>query len=124
MQTILPDPHEGVNPQPAYYAVIPASVRYSKSLPSSAKLFFGEITALCSVAGYCWASNAYFMALYDVDRSTLKRWISALSKEGFIRVELVSGTCERRIFDTTIRAQNPAQKCAPPGAKMRPIVLY
>ena len=115
---------ETVKPQPSYYAVIPASVRYCKSLPSSAKLLFGEITALCSVEGFCWASNAYFMALYDVNRSTLQRWISALAKEGFIRVDLVPGTGERRIYDLTIHPSTPPQKRGGGAAKMRPVVLH
>ena len=120
MNTTLPDPHEGVNPQPAYYAVIPATVRYCKSLPPAAKLFFGEVTALCSVEGYCWASNAYFMALYGVNRSTLQRWLSALASAGFVRVELIPGTGERRIFDLTIKAITPPQKRGDPAAKMPP----
>ncbi len=110
----------GLQPQPSYYAVIPATVRYCKSLPPAAKLLFGEITALCSVEGFCWASNAYFMALYGVDRSTLQRWVSALAREGFIRVDLVSGTGERRIYDLTIQPTTPPQKCGGGAAKTPP----
>ena len=116
----LPAALDAVNPQPSYYAVIPASVRYCKSLPPAAKLFFGEITALCSVAGYCWASNAYFCGLYDVDRSTLQRWLSALAREGFVRIELIPGTGERRIYDLTIKPTSPPQKSGTPAAKVPP----
>lgn len=94
-------------PRPAYYGVIPAPVRYCKALPPAAKLLFTEITALCSVKGYCWASNAYFTDLYEVERYTVQRWLSALSKAGFIRVELGPGPGERRIYDLTI---TPPQK--------------
>ena len=104
---------ENVAPKPGYYAVIPASVRYCKSIPPAAKLLFGEITALCSVEGYCWASNAYFCDLYGVDRATVQRWLSALAKEGFIRVELVPGTGQRRIYDMTIQPTTPPQKRGP-----------
>jgi hypothetical protein len=74
------------NETPAYFAVIPANVRYCKSLQPAARLFYGELTALCSKEGYCWAENPYFMELYDVDRGTIKRWLRALEKEGFIRI--------------------------------------
>ena len=34
-----------------YYAVIPAEVRYDKSLKPNAKLLYGELTSLCSRSG-------------------------------------------------------------------------
>lgn len=99
----------------AYFGIIPAPVRYCKALPPAAKLLFSEITALTKREGYCWASNAHFQELYGVDRATIKRWLAALIKEGFIRVDLVPGTGIRRIYDLTIP---PAQKRTPPGAKV------
>ena len=38
---------------PAYHAVIPADVRYDARLKASAKLLYGELTALCDREGYC-----------------------------------------------------------------------
>lgn len=73
----------------AYYAVIPANVRYCKDLSANMKLMYGEITALSNEKGYCWASNSYFAELYDVDRCTVSRWISKLEKLGFIRTEVI-----------------------------------
>lgn len=122
MPRTYPDTQAGVNdqeqPRPSYYAVIPAPVRYCKGLPPAAKLLFGEITALCSVEGFCWATNAYFCDLYEVDRSTLQRWLSALVAEGFIRVEAPPGTGSRRIYDLTIRKPTPPQKQGGGAAKM------
>jgi len=76
------------NPTPAFYAVIPADVRYHPDLPPNAKLLYGEITALCSREGYCWAQNPYFADLYRTHRVTISKWIRALADAGFIRVEI------------------------------------
>ncbi len=76
------------NIEPGYYAIIPAPVRYDKTLSSSAKLFYGEITALSKKTGYCWATNQYFADLYEVDKSTVSDWISRLSEAGYVSVEI------------------------------------
>ena len=73
----------------AYYAIIPADVRYDKDLPSNAKLLYGEITALCNERGYCWASNEYFAGLYEVSSRSITRWFGALEDKRYIRVELI-----------------------------------
>jgi len=112
-----PDSDSGLEAKPAYYGILPAPVRYCKALSASAKLLFCEITALCSVKGFCWASNAHFMALYEVDRSTIQRWLSSLSRAGFVRIELAPETGQRRIYDLT---STPPQKSGPPAAGMRP----
>jgi rubrerythrin len=75
--------------EPGYFAIIPANVRYDKSLSANAKLLYGEITALCKKEGYCWASNSYFAELYDVQRSSISNWIKALSDAGYVRVEYI-----------------------------------
>jgi len=87
---------------PAYYAIIPASVRYDKTLTANAKLLYGEITALCNEKGYCWASNDYFANLYSMSRiQTISEWISSLSKAGYIDVVIDSNTHQdRKIYMT------------------------
>lgn len=75
--------------QKAYYAIIPANVRYDKDLAPNAKLLYGEITALCNEKGYCWASNQYFADLYHSSISAVQKWVSALAKKGYINLELV-----------------------------------
>ena len=73
-------------PQAAYFAVIPASVRYDKKVPHGAKLLYGEISALCNKEGYCWAGNDYFVKLYQVNEKTIRNWIGKLRDSGHIKV--------------------------------------
>ena len=76
--------------KPSYYGILPAEIRYCKSLEPAAKILYTEITCLSNIHSYCWASNQYFADLYEVDVRTITRWISSLEAEGFIKVELES----------------------------------
>lgn len=99
---------------PNYFAVIPASVRYDKSLSANAKLFYGEITALANKNGCCWASNKYFAELYDISERQVTRIISELKKNGYIEVELIKKgvLVERRnIYLTDKNVVTNRQKC-------------
>jgi hypothetical protein len=75
-------------PQRAFYAIIPAGVRYCKDLEPNAKLFYGELTALANEYGYCWASNEYFAELYGVTTRVIQYWLESLKKHGFIKVQI------------------------------------
>ena len=86
-----------------YYAVIPASIRYDKNLSSSAKLLYGEITALTNEKGYCYASNQYFASLYKVSKTTISRWITLLTKNDHLTIlimyhENTKEVKERRLY--------------------------
>ena len=74
---------------PAYDAVIPAEVRYDPQLRPNAKLLYGEIRAMSSKEGYCWATNAYFAGLYGVSIKTISELIRALEQRGHVRVEVL-----------------------------------
>lgn len=74
--------------KPAYYVIVPASVRYDKKLTANAKLLYGEITALCNKEGYCWASNSYFANLYGVSKNSISSWINDLRDAGHISVQM------------------------------------
>ncbi len=71
----------------AYYAIIPANVRYHQQLSANAKLLYGEISALTTREGYCFASNQYFADLYQVTPRSIIRMVGQLESCGFIRTE-------------------------------------
>lgn len=61
-----------------YFGILPAEVRYDKSLLPNAKLLYVEITSLCRKQGYCWATNSYFASLLGASERTVTRWIKTL----------------------------------------------
>lgn len=106
---------------PSYYAIIPASVRYDEKLSANAKLLFGEITALTSKEGYCWASNAYFATLYKATPRVVQMWMAQLRKQGHIKVVITGkGMSERKIFSRLTHEKNfvaPRKKMHKPHEK-------
>jgi hypothetical protein len=82
--------------QPNYYAIIPATVRYADITPN-AKLLYGEITALCSKEGFCWASNEYFAKLYSASERSVSRWVTELVELGVLRLVMV-GKNSRKLY--------------------------
>ena len=107
--------------KPNYYAIIPANVRYDKSITANAKLLYGEITALANKEGYCFATNKYFANLYGVSTKTVSLWIKSLIDNGYIYSQIDykenSKEIERRrlwIIHTTNEEPNvktSLQKC-------------
>ena len=73
---------------PGYYAVIPADVRYDDQIPANAKLLYGEIAALISAEGYCYAGNEYFGQVYGLSERTVRALIGKLQSAGYVQVEL------------------------------------
>lgn len=78
-----------MKPQPSYYAVIPANVRYDKELKPIERLLYGEISSLSNQYGMCWAQNKYFADLYEVSPQTISRYISNLEKKKYIHTKLI-----------------------------------
>ena len=96
----------------SYYAIIPAKVRYDKSLSANAKLLYGEITALCNDKGYCWSTNKYFSDLYGVSQTSISKWISTLVSKGYLFVKMIyrEGTKEILERQLSIIREPPAEK--------------
>ena len=74
--------------KPNYYAILPATVRYSSDIRPMAKLLFAEITALSNKDGYCTAGNKYFAECYDLSTRTVNRCLEELNKANFIDVKI------------------------------------
>lgn len=93
-----------------YYAIIPANVRYDKSLKPNAKLLFGEISALCDEKGYCWASNKYFADLYETTPQTVSAWVSSLENGGYITREIEYKPGTKQIIKRILKIVTPITK--------------
>jgi hypothetical protein len=93
---------------PAYWGILPASVRYDNELPPNAKVLFTEFTALTQKDGYCRASNSYFAELYGVSERVISKWISMLHDREHIKVEIdVKRGHKRKISMTPYRTNVP-----------------
>lgn len=92
--------------KPNYYAVIPATVRYDKDLSPNAKLLYGEITSLANSKGYCWATNSYFMKLYNISSErTIQILLKQLSDKNYISIHIEKNK-NRKIYLTDNPAEN------------------
>ncbi len=93
----------------AYYAVIPATIRYDPDLMANAKLLYAELTSLCNKTGYCWAGNQYFAELYGLSERTVSRLIAQLEDKGYIRCEMAATDkgSERHIYAGVFVVQGP-----------------
>ena len=110
--------------KPAFFAILPAAVRYDKRLKPMERILYGEITALADQTGYCYASNRYFIELYGVTDRAVQKWIKDLAACGYITVEVLGGAgqgrCERRmtpLFGLWDVRQTPEQEFATPEQK-------
>ena len=72
--------------KPNYYSIIPANVRYDKDICPNAKLLYAEITSLCNLNGFCYASNKYFCILYNTSRRSIQNWIKELTNKSYIKI--------------------------------------
>ena len=75
--------------KPSYYAIVPANIRYDKSLTPNAKLLYAEITALCNMNGKCCASTNYFADLYEVSKVSIQKWLKLLEDKNYIKRSLI-----------------------------------
>jgi len=79
------------------YIKIPEDVERSEHLCPMSKLLFGRLAALSQKEGYCWATNQHLADWYKCSLVQVSRWISELSRVGFIEAEYNKTTNTRRI---------------------------
>lgn len=91
-----------MNEKPNFYAIIPANIRYADITPN-AKLLYGEITALSSKEGFCFASNQYFADLYKVSKVSISKWIKELTDNKFIESEIIYKQGSKEILNRYLR---------------------
>ena len=90
--------------QPNFYAILPANVRYCKSLNPFEKILYAEITALTQKDWYCWASNKYFAELYWVSETHISLRIKKICNLWFLSSEVDKEAWnKRRIFVWELR---------------------
>ena len=82
-----------------YFAIIPGVVRYDPDLSYFAKVLYGEISALTSKEGYCYANNAYFENLYSVDERTIRRTIGQLIEKAYLIKEIVYAEDSKQVLE-------------------------
>ncbi len=92
---------------PSFYTVIPSFVRYSRDLGDFDKLLYGEIVALTNLSGVSWATNAYYMMVFDKSADVISRSIKKLFDLGFIDVKIKAEEGNKRyIYLTTPIREN------------------
>jgi rhodanese-related sulfurtransferase len=92
--------------KPNYYAIIPANIRYDKTLTPNAKLLYAEITALCNMNGKCIASTKYFSELYEVSRVSIQNWLKILEDKKYIKRNVIYKKGSKEILSRAITLIN------------------
>jgi hypothetical protein len=62
------------------YGILPRKVMLDRSISSTAKLLYVELSSLCAAKGYCWANNKYLSKVLHVSMSTISASITQLEK--------------------------------------------
>ena len=68
-----------------FLAIIPYAVRANKNICAECKIFYGELAALSTKYGYCYASTAQLAEMKGIGKRTILRFLSELENESFIK---------------------------------------
>lgn len=70
------------------WAILPAMVRYDKTLPANAKLIYAEIAAKINEEGWCFCHNGYFAERFGLKPDTVSSLVKRLEAAGYITVDV------------------------------------
>jgi hypothetical protein len=88
----MPEQTDDMSKVQGYYCVIPWKLLTDPHVSSTAKLLYGEISALANREGYCWASNTHFTKIFNIKSSTrISSLIRELRENGYIHTEIDRG---------------------------------
>ena len=95
---MIEDENQSIN----YYSIIPSTILFNNKLKPNVKLLYAVITSLTNKEGYCYASNSYLGAKFNVNPKTISNWLKELRDSNCIVVEIVRNDkkeiIQRRIY--------------------------
>ena len=108
---------------PGFDAVLPMHLMLNKDVVPQAKSLYAVIRCLSGMNGVCYASNEYLESTFDVNTTTIQRWLNSLEELGYIKSWLNEQGNQRtiEICDDFKNLNRDMQKCIPPPAKMHTI---
>jgi len=83
-----------------YHALLPANIRYDKSLSHVEKMVYAGISALLNSNGNCYATNSWFSETFGNSEKTIERAIKKLRSAGYITTltENIGGISLRKMW--------------------------
>ena len=67
--------------------ILPTSILGDNNITPLERLLLISILFLCKQKGYCWATNDYFVELFNVRKQTIPKSISSLSKNNYVELK-------------------------------------
>lgn len=98
------------NREPGMFVWIPYEIAFDRRLSARAPLLYGAISNLCNQHGYCWANNAHFSELMQINRSNIITMLNQLEEFGYITIERnESDNADRKIY-LNVSVKTPSRK--------------
>lgn len=89
------------------WCLIPPEIVSKNDLTPNEKLIVGRINGLCSLKGYCFASNNWLSRQFGLSPGTISNIVSSLVKKNLLRREVVRNKegriIQRRLYTQSIK---------------------